>query len=144
MIYLVVRIGWPALVGIGIGMPIFVVAGKQYKAVSGANEAMMKRKDARVAVAGEALENAKIVKTQSFVSAFEQLVDGLRRDEVRGIRDMQMRKVWATFLFAIMPTVQAIVTILLAEKFGDGLSIGRALEAVSMFEQMRMPLQFLP
>jgi ABC-type multidrug transport system fused ATPase/permease subunit len=140
-----------SIVGIGVlpGLVPIIICGLLNfpfaKAIQKCQLEFMVAQDKRLRSTSEILNNMKVIKLQSWEEKFKKLIESCRDIEFHWLREAQFKKVYATMLYWMSPTLISSVIL-----FGCVLLRSAPLDAATIFtilatlRTMSEPVRFLP
>ncbi|KAJ3028320.1 UNVERIFIED_CONTAM: hypothetical protein HDU68_001935 [Siphonaria sp. JEL0065] len=143
MIFLLVAIGWPALVGLSLllfAIPLQAWLFKKMKTIR-AKQAPIT--DLRVKKTTEILTGIRVIKLFSWETSFFNVVDEIRKQE---LVQVLTRSIYQAFVMTQGMTIPALCTCasFIAYGLANPLDAAKVFSSMSWFNQLRMPLWMLP
>ncbi len=105
---------------------------------------LMTARDNRVDVNNEVLSNMKVIKLQAWEYSFKERIEGLRRIELKSLRDYILANCFTMMMWTAVPLCVALATFTAYTLSGHDLDVANALTALALFDILRFPLFMLP
>ncbi|MES1908334.1 MAG: hypothetical protein MHM6MM_001289 [Cercozoa sp. M6MM] len=136
--------GWPALVGIGAMIVLFMSQGKFAKQIGAAKSTMLRYTDQRVILLNEALKGMRVVKYYTWEDAVSQRVAELRALEVEQLKkSLDSRAYLGASMFAL-PLLGSIVILLMMYVRDDKIVLSDAMGILAYTNALTFPSFILP
>ncbi|KAL3460144.1 P-loop containing nucleoside triphosphate hydrolase protein [Aspergillus heterothallicus] len=141
---LIVNLSYSALPGIGIfllSLPISIVG---MLAMFRHRKIVNKITDQRITVTQDLLSTIRFVKYYAWEGDFLQRLARIRKEEIAGIRWLLAIRNFLNTFGTATPVLAAIVAFIVYFKTQDNLSPASVFSSLTLFNQLRMPLMFVP
>ncbi|KAI3763370.1 hypothetical protein L1987_53827 [Smallanthus sonchifolius] len=115
------------------------------KAIKKCQLEFMVAQDKRLRSTSEILNNMKVIKLQSWEEKFKQIVESCREVEFRWLSEVQFKKVYATILYWMSPTLVSSVILFGCVFLGSApLDSATIFTILATLRTMSEPVRFLP
>ncbi|KAI1280794.1 Multidrug resistance-associated protein 1 [Halotydeus destructor] len=144
--FLWAELGWATLAGFGVMVVMIPVNGYVAGISKKWQTKQMKEKDERVKAMNEILTGIKVIKLYAWEESFMQLVLGLRKKEVKQLKNIAYVGAISTFLWTCAPFLVALMTfaVYVLSDERNILDAEKAFVSLALFNLLRFPLTMLP
>ncbi|GKT27779.1 Multidrug resistance protein [Aduncisulcus paluster] len=141
---LVIEVGWPSLVGVGVFLFVIpfqgIASGKYRNAMFGA----LKASDSRVRQTNEIITGMKTVKMNAYEGVMWRRIAKSRQKEISNLRTLAYIRAFLTFFFNGTQLIMLFFTLLMINLIGEELTPTLAYQTIAFFGAIRDPLIQLP
>eukprot|EP00559_Dactyliosolen_fragilissimus_P007142 CAMPEP_0184860246 /NCGR_PEP_ID=MMETSP0580-20130426/5172_1 /TAXON_ID=1118495 /ORGANISM="Dactyliosolen fragilissimus" /LENGTH=1483 /DNA_ID=CAMNT_0027357283 /DNA_START=38 /DNA_END=4489 /DNA_ORIENTATION=- len=130
----------------GVAVIIIMVPFTKYVAawMGTIQKNLMDKRDKRVELSNEVLENMKVIKLQAWEDSFQTNIRTLRNTELRQLLKYLWVNSFSIMLWSAVPLMVALATFTTYILLGNTLNVASALTALALFDILRFPLFMLP
>lgn len=143
--FLIKILGWrSALAGIAVSVlvtPLNIYAAKKY---TGAQDRLMKLRDAKMAIVTEALQGIRQIKFSALEEQWQNRIGQARETELRALWISFLYDVVLMFIWILGPVGLSAVSLTVYALIHGGLTASVAFTAMSVFGSLEMSLAILP
>ncbi|KAH0363074.1 P-loop containing nucleoside triphosphate hydrolase protein, partial [Aureobasidium melanogenum] len=141
---LLVNITYSALPGFALLILVMPLLARAVKAMIARRRAITPITERRVSLIQEILHSVRLVKYFSWESAFLDHLNGIRKEEISGIRAMLTIRHAVTAVGTTISTFAAMLAFITFALSGHKLTSSRVFSSLSLFGALSMPLNQLP
>ncbi|KAI1280800.1 Multidrug resistance-associated protein 1 [Halotydeus destructor] len=144
--FLWLELGWATMAGVVVMVVMIPLNGLVAKMTEKMQTKQMKRKDERVKAMNEILSGIKVIKLYAWEESFMSLVLGLRKKEVRQLKNIAYLGSIVNFLWTCTPSLVAVSTfaVYVLSDERNILDAKKAFVSLALFNLLRFPLTLLP
>ncbi|ORZ33476.1 P-loop containing nucleoside triphosphate hydrolase protein [Catenaria anguillulae PL171] len=137
-------LGVPALAGFALMVAFMPIQGKVTRSLSQYRKDAQLITDKRVKLMNEVLQGSRIVKLMSWEAAVTDAVMELRLQELSLVRRLAMWRAGINGVAQAIPALAAIIVFAVYYAVNGKLTAAVVFSALALFNQLRLPLMFIP
>ncbi|KAI8607429.1 ABC transporter type 1, transmembrane domain-containing protein, partial [Chytriomyces sp. MP71] len=138
-------IGWSALAGLLVMCLTFIATFYNSKWSVRVYQRLLSAQDDRTSIVNEVLQGIRIVKYFAWEERFLAKIDVARQREMRSLVHLYITDVLGNLIFLAAPLAVSFTTLLVLTKYaGVELNSQMAFTCLSLFNNLRYPLMYLP
>ncbi|KAL2915615.1 hypothetical protein HK105_204800 [Polyrhizophydium stewartii] len=142
---LISQLGWPALVGAVITIAMGPVQKVLFRVLSKIREEVAPTTDMRVRLTQEGLQGIRVLKFFTWEKPFLQKIEDLRKKEVRLNLKRSIAIAFVSTMAFSLPSIAAAISFIIYSLTAEGgFDPARIFASLAWFNQLPMPLAFLP
>ncbi|KAK4536166.1 hypothetical protein CDCA_CDCA07G2191 [Cyanidium caldarium] len=143
--FLVFEVGYVAtLAGLAVICLMIPMNGLMVRRLQRLRESLLHCTDRRVQLMSETLGAIKVIKVSAWENEFRKRMAGVRTAELEHARAYMYFNFGNLFLFSVNPVLASVACFTTYAVMGNALSVSRAFAALALFNNTRVPLNYLP
>ncbi|EME32182.1 ABC transporter, multidrug-resistance, ATP-binding & transmembrane domain [Galdieria sulphuraria] len=143
--FLVFEVGWLATAaGFAVILTMIPINSFVVKKLGDMRHQLLHNTDERVRLVTEILQAIKIIKINAWEKDFRKKMNLVRDEELRHARNYMSLNFVNAFMFTVNPVLASVTCFIVYALLSPVLDVGRAFAALALFNNCRVPLNYLP